>query len=80
MVYKDRFHHADDLFKPKSESFIDCILTVEYFSSGTAPKMIVVKRSSVTALLTQVVELVTKLKCFREKHVKVNIRPHCTAN
>ena len=34
---------------PKSGSLIDYNLTVEYISSGNASKMIVVKRSSVTA-------------------------------
>ena len=53
---------------PKSESFIDCYLTVEYISSESAFKIIAVKRLS--DRFPQIVEFVTKLKYFLEKHFR----------
>ena len=49
MVYKDRFVRPIISSSPNSGSLIECLLTVEYISSGSAFKMIVAKRSSVTA-------------------------------
>ena len=53
---------------PKSESFIDCYLTVEYISSESAFKIIAVKRLS--DRFPQIVAFVTKLKDFREKRIR----------
>ena len=45
MIYKDCFHHATISSSPKSRSLIDYTLVVEILSSGSASKMLVVKRS-----------------------------------